>query len=140
MRLWSLHPRYLDSKGLVALWREALLAQKVLRGQTEGYRHHPQLQRFRAHVDPLAAISSYLRYVLAEARRRNFRFNEDLIGKEPPCPPLEVTEEELRQEWHHLREKLKVRDAVRYHSGSAYDLPEPHPLFRIKKEKRTRSS
>jgi len=30
MRLWSLHPRYLDAKGLVALWREGLLAQKVL--------------------------------------------------------------------------------------------------------------
>ncbi|WP_338140756.1 pyrimidine dimer DNA glycosylase/endonuclease V [Candidatus Nitrotoga sp. 1052] len=27
MRLWTLHPCYLDSRGLVALWREALLAQ-----------------------------------------------------------------------------------------------------------------
>ncbi|HEU5178767.1 MAG TPA: pyrimidine dimer DNA glycosylase/endonuclease V, partial [Burkholderiales bacterium] len=32
MRLWSLHPKYLDARGLVALWREALLAQAVLRG------------------------------------------------------------------------------------------------------------
>ena len=36
MRLWSLHPRYLDAKGLVALWREGLLAQAVLKGQTKG--------------------------------------------------------------------------------------------------------
>jgi hypothetical protein len=31
MRIWSLHPKYLDSKGLVALWRESLLAKNVLR-------------------------------------------------------------------------------------------------------------
>lgn len=48
MRLWSLHSRYLDSRGLVALWRESLRAQKVLMGDTIGYRHHPQLDRFRA--------------------------------------------------------------------------------------------
>jgi hypothetical protein len=36
MRLWTLHPKYLDARGLVALWREALLAQKVLRGATRG--------------------------------------------------------------------------------------------------------
>jgi hypothetical protein len=38
---------YLDGRGLVALWREALLAQAVLRGRTRGYRH-PQLARFRS--------------------------------------------------------------------------------------------
>lgn len=43
MRLWSLHPQYLDAKGLVALWREGLLAQAVLAGQTRGYKRHPQL-------------------------------------------------------------------------------------------------
>ena len=41
MKLWSIHPKYLDAKGLVALWREALLAQKVLDGKTEGYKNHP---------------------------------------------------------------------------------------------------
>ena len=38
MRLWSIHPKYLGTKGLVALWREALLAQKVLQGNTKGYK------------------------------------------------------------------------------------------------------
>ena len=47
MRLWSVHPKYLDSKGLVALWREALLAKQVLEGGTKGYRNHPQLDRFK---------------------------------------------------------------------------------------------
>ncbi|HQT25728.1 MAG TPA: pyrimidine dimer DNA glycosylase/endonuclease V, partial [Burkholderiales bacterium] len=59
MRIWSLHPKYLDPKGLVALWRESLLAQAVLRGETQGYRNHPQLDRFRNAEAPLAAISSY---------------------------------------------------------------------------------
>ena len=47
MRLWTLHPKYLDARGLVALWRESLLAQAVLAGRTRGYRSHPQLERFR---------------------------------------------------------------------------------------------
>jgi hypothetical protein len=43
MRLWSLHPQYLDPAGLVAVWREGLLARAVFAGQTTGYKHHPQL-------------------------------------------------------------------------------------------------
>jgi hypothetical protein len=34
MRLWSLHPKHLDRQGLLAVWREGLLAQEVLRGET----------------------------------------------------------------------------------------------------------
>jgi hypothetical protein len=66
MRLWTLHPRYLDAQGLVALWREALLARAVLRGETRGYRHHPQLLRFQAHAQPRTAISVFLAGVHAE--------------------------------------------------------------------------
>ena len=47
MRLWTLHPKYLDARDLVALLREALLAQAVLGRQTGGYTRHPQLIRFR---------------------------------------------------------------------------------------------
>ena len=53
MCLWSLHPKYRDRAGLTAVWREAPLAQQVLRCTTRGYRHHPQLARFRAQADPL---------------------------------------------------------------------------------------
>ena len=82
MRLWTLHPRYLDPRGLVALWREALLAQQVLLGRTRGYRAHPQLTRFRARPDPAAAIAAYLEGVLAEAAARGYRFDAAKIG--PP--------------------------------------------------------
>src|SRR6476646_9124589 len=79
MRLWSLHPKYLDAKGLVALWREALLARAVLRGQTKGYRQHPQVQRFREHATPVQMIEAYLYEVLCEAQRRGYAFDSSKV-------------------------------------------------------------
>src|SRR5436190_15488089 len=81
MRLWTLHPRYLDAKGLVAAWREALLAQKVLEGGTRGYRHHPQLQRFQAQRDPVAGIAEFLRGLASEADRRGYHFDSTKISR-----------------------------------------------------------
>ena len=80
MRLWTVHPRYFDPKGLVAAWREALLAQKVLRGATRGYRHHPQLARFQAQEDPVAAIATFLAGIADEAQRRGYRFDTTKIS------------------------------------------------------------
>src|SRR6186713_81980 len=80
MRLWTLHPKYLDAKGLVALWREGLLARAVLRGATRGYRHHPQLDRFRAQDAPLSAINAYLGAVVDEAEKRGYAFARDKLG------------------------------------------------------------
>src|SRR5690349_9748657 len=81
MRLWTLHPRYLDSKGLVAAWREALLAQKVISGATRGYRHHPQLVRFQAQTDARAAIATFLVGLVQEAQSRGYRFNASKISR-----------------------------------------------------------
>jgi hypothetical protein len=72
MRLWTIHPRYLDSQGLVALWRESLLARGALRGKTRGYRHHPQLARFLAHPSPRYAIKAYLAAIHTEATARGY--------------------------------------------------------------------
>ncbi|MCX9084482.1 MAG: pyrimidine dimer DNA glycosylase/endonuclease V [Candidatus Methanoperedens sp.] len=79
MRLWSIHPKYLDGKGLVALWRESLLAQKVLNGETKTYRHHPQLRRLRAHPDPKGAIA-FFKYslLLQESRDKLFIFVSEI--------------------------------------------------------------
>jgi len=76
MRIWSLHPKYLDRQGLLACWRESLLAQKVLIGYTKGYQHHPQLTRFRSCQDPMAAIATYLEAIAGEAERRGYAFNQ----------------------------------------------------------------
>src|SRR5690348_10808650 len=113
MRLWTLHPSHLDAKGLVALWREGLLARKVLRGLTTGYRHHPQLERFRAHPDPVAAINSYLAEVLAESRRREYRFDARKIAGARTGIRVGATRGQLEYEWSHLRRKLRVRDPAR---------------------------
>jgi hypothetical protein len=131
MRLWTLHPSYLDSKGLVALWREALLAQKVLMGETRGYTAHPQLVRFRAHSEPMAMIAAYLHGVKVEAERRGFRFDAARIVA-PPFPGLvEETVGQLQFEWSHLLGKLKKRTPALYEEYQRIELPAAHPLFRI---------
>lgn len=129
MRLWSLHPRYLDSKGLVALWREGLLAQKVLLGRTKGYRNHPQLDRFRRQPDPVAAIAAYLREVQREAERRGYTFDAGKIVRDVEVPKIAVTDGQVAYELAHLEAKLKVRDAGACERLQAVKRPRLHPLF-----------
>lgn len=131
MRLWSLHPQYLDPQGLVALWREALLAQAVLAGKTRGYRHHPQLRRFAAAAQPLAAVAAYLGQVHEEATRRGYRFDAAKIGETSDIEPLTVADGQLAYEWQHLRRKLQERSPQWLAQLPAIDLPAPHPLFRV---------
>ncbi len=131
MRLWSLHPRYLDARGLVGLWREALLAQRVLAGGTKGYRNHPQLTRFSQQPDPLAAIAAYLVGVQQEAAHRGYRFDAAKITALPQVQKLTVTEGQLRYELELLRFKLRQRDPEALQAiGSRPEL-EPHPLFLV---------
>jgi hypothetical protein len=130
MRLWSLHPQHLDVKGLVALWREALLAQKVLLGATRGYRNHPQLLRFKAHPEPLAAIANYLRAVQREATRRGYAFDASKIGPATTRRKIPVTSGQVAYELAHLRSKLKVRDPAALARLKKAGEPALHPLFR----------
>ena len=129
MRLWTLHPQYLDAQGLVALWREALLAQKVLCGLTRGYRHHPQLARFRELADPVAGIASYLAGVHAEAERRGYRFDAGKIRPQRWPGQIEASTGQLDFEWRHLRAKLALRNPDRLPTLPA--APLAHPLFRL---------
>jgi hypothetical protein len=131
MRLWSLHPRYLDAKGLVAAWREALLAQAVLRGATRGYRHHPQLARFQTHRQPIGAVADFLRALAEEATVRGYRFDARKIARVHAGRSIRVTIGQLRHEWTHLRKKLRQRDLARLRALRGVKSPDPHPLFRI---------
>lgn len=131
MRLWSLHPRYLDAVGLVAVWREGLLARKVLAGGTKGYTRHPQLTRFRGADDPLRAIDAYLSGILAEAQRRGYRFDRTKIEIVPQEGLLEVPEGQLEYEFGHLLRKLACRDPQRYEKLKQIEGVEPHPVFRV---------
>lgn len=131
MRLWSLHPRYLDPQGFVALWREALLARAVLSGKTRGYRSHPQLERFRSTAAPRSAINSYLQGIHAEAAARGYSFDHSKIGRTRTKASVLVTDGQVRYEWHHLLQKLAVRNPVLYEQWKEVDMPECHPLFRL---------
>ncbi len=132
MRLWSLHPQYLDPQGLVALWREALLAQAVLRGETRGYRHHPQLDRFKDNAAPLAAISLYLKAVHVEAEARGYSFDKSKIKQAHKQVALAVTSGQMEYEWAHLMAKLKVRNPAHYRRWRETESPAPHPLFEMR--------
>lgn len=127
MRLWSLHPEHLDPQGLVALWRESLLAQAVLAGRTRGYRNHPQLDRFRAQPNPLACVATYLREIAREASRRGYSFDDSKIGPERTRKKLPVTRGQLEYEWTHLTAKLRRRSPRREIAAE----PRVHPLFVI---------
>lgn len=131
MRLWTVHPKYLDAKGLVALWREALLAQKVLQGGTRGYRHHPQLRRFAATPRPAAALARYLAAVHEESVRRGYHFDAAKIGPDRFRGTIPETKGQLLYEWAHLQRKLARRDPARFRASRSIENPEPHPLFRI---------
>ena len=129
MRLWSLHPKHLDSKGLVALWREGLLAQNVLLGKTKGYKNHPQLNRFKATEKPELAIAVYLHAVVDEADARGYNFNREKIIFNGHCDNISVTSGQLAYELKHLLAKLSVRDPQRHISLSALKQVELHPLL-----------
>ena len=131
MRLWTVHPRYLDAKGLVAAWREALLAQKVLAGRTRGYRRHPQLARFQTHPDPLAVIATFLQSLAEEAEQRGYQFDSKKISRRRFTGRLAETDGQLLYEWRHLKAKLRVRAPQLHREFRKITAPEPHPLFRI---------
>jgi hypothetical protein len=133
VRLWSLHPRYLDSQGLVALWREALLAKAVLQGATRGYVRHPQLERFRLQPEPQIAICVYLQGVLAEAAARGFAFDGTKIGlpRDRSCPLIALSSGQLAFEWRHLLAKLAIRNPELHGKWRDLEVPECHPAFRV---------
>ena len=133
MRLWTLHPKYLDPQGLVALWREALLARAVLQGKTRGYKHHPQLDRFRAHPSPRSAISAYLSGVHAEATARGYNFDRSKVGPTRTNKLIPSTTGQVAFEWEHLLRKLAKRNPEVHAKWSGIRKPACHPLFRAAK-------
>lgn len=136
MRIWSLHPRYLDRQGLLACWREGLLAQAVLRGLTKGYQNHPQLTRFRATPSPVCYIAAYLDVLRIEAENRGYSFDRSRLFQPPAKLPkkIAVTDGQLAYEAAHLRRKLLLRspDWLAAHALPTEN-PAPHPLFKIVK-------
>jgi len=135
MRIWSLHPKYLDTKGLVALWRETLLAKKVLENKTRGYKNHPQLSRFKDTQNPVNAINAYLSEVYNEARRRDFKFDKSKVGLVHNQEKIAITRGQLQYEFEHLMGKLQIRDPNKLEELQRIRIDqneiESHPLFYV---------
>ena len=131
MRLWSIHPQYLDSKGLVALWREGLLAQNVLLGKTKGYKNHPQLIRFKNTESSTSAIGKYLTIVADEADRRGYNFNRDKIKSASFQDQILVTDGQIEYEFNHLLKKLEHRDQDLFNAFKDTKSIDLHPLFKM---------
>jgi len=131
MRIWSLHPKYLDAKGFVALWRESLLAKHVLEGKTEGYKYHPQLNRFKSSGNAVDCINQYLTAVYENSLERGYNFNKNKINPYFISTKLTVTDKQLKFEMNHLLKKLEKRDPELFHKLSHLVKIDVHPLFII---------
>ena len=129
MRLWSIHPKYLDAKGLVALWRETLLAKHVLEGKTKGYKNHPQLNRFKRSKRPQDAINSYLAVIHEEALSRQYNFDKQKVDWNFRPTSLLVTKGQLQYETVHFLNKIKIRDPKKYKELKILLSFDQHPLF-----------
>jgi hypothetical protein len=121
----------MDARGLVALWREALLAQAVLIGRTRGYTRHPQLARFRRSASPPDTIAHYLRAIYAESFRRGYCFDPARLGPAGSVQPLAATRGQFDYEWFHLKAKHSVRAPEWLAGLKPASSPKAHPLFRI---------
>lgn len=107
------------------------MAQAVLRGETRGYRNHPQLQRFRESAAARSAISAYLKGVYQEAEARGYRFDKSKIAVVRKPVVLPVTSGQVAYEWNHLLAKLEERSPALYGKWKQVEAPEIHPLFSL---------
>ncbi|MBD3262788.1 hypothetical protein GF374_00220 [Candidatus Woesearchaeota archaeon] len=133
MRLWSMHTKYLDVKGFVALWREALLAREVLKGKTKGWKNHPQLNRFKAVKNPIPYINAYLKNIYKEACKRGYNFNQKKLGRKLTNKKLKVSKGFFEKEVKALKSKLRKRDPAKYKKLSKLKDLELNPIFKLEK-------
>jgi hypothetical protein len=139
MRIWTVHPRYLDVKGFVALWRETLLGMETLKKHVKCQHYipwykHPQLAPFKAQSDPILYISNYLYLVLEESRRRNYNFDGSKLDAIPYCenlPLIKASREVLVHEWLVCLGRYRVRSPKWFEEVKDISPLEvdPHPLY-----------
>jgi len=113
------------------LWREALLAQKVLAGATKGYRHHPQLDRFRQSRNPNRAIATYLWTLADEAKERGYHFDVSKIAMPRGRTTIAITKGQLAYELMHLKQKLRQRDPKRLQLISKREPVKVNSIFKM---------
>jgi hypothetical protein len=132
MRLWSLHPKYLDRIGLIALWREGLLAKKVLLEKTKGYKNHPQLDRFKFLKNKDQLINNYLYFVFLEAQKRGYKFDKNKITFFKTKNKILINKGQVAYEFSHLQKKLKIREPKKYQENEKIKEIEINGIFGIR--------
>ena len=117
MRIWTLHPRFLDRQGLLGQWREALQAKNALLDphHSSNVCHERQLRRFKAaKIQALSCMGVYLHAVADEMILRGYKPNVSLIPYYVGTPSLiPVTQGQVNFEIAHLMAKLTERDPSR---------------------------
>ncbi|MBN1649694.1 MAG: hypothetical protein JW857_00115 [Bacteroidales bacterium] len=131
MRIWTIHPKYLDTKGLLALWRETLLAKHVLEGKTKGYKNHPQLERFKLQENPINCIQYYLKHIWIEATQRTYQFDKSKFDEHAQVCRILVTTGQVAYERQHLLNKLALRDPLKFKRLEKSIDTEIHPIFEL---------
>ena len=134
MRIWSLHPQYLDQKGLGGQWEEGIIAQNTLFFQEGKYLNYPVLHRVKAHQEPVAWIGMYLNEILKEANvNRGYNYNDQLIKQLKPTLPMPVTRGQLYYEWTLLQGRLQKRDPVKMSLNDGVDINniKANPMFYV---------
>lgn len=115
MRIWSIHPVNLDTKGLCGAWRELLGAIKSC-DPSVGYSRHSQLIRWRNATDSIEmmrnALAHYGLTLYQEAKRRKYHFNVNKLKPYliAPKPILPVNVGQFEYEWEFLRKKCLTRN------------------------------
>ncbi len=115
MRLWSIHPSLLDTKGFSALWRESILAQNAILNKM-GYSNHPQLIRFKNSSDVNNCMRLYMLSIFSESIDRGYAFdyNKTVLGdknilERDTLPSIPVTIGQVLYEKKLFLAKLKYR-------------------------------
>jgi hypothetical protein len=133
MRIWSIHPSYLDWKGLGAQWREALLAQQILLGSTRGWKNHPQLNRFKEHSEPIKAIGFYLLHIYKESKKRNYNYDfSKIIKPVSSIRKIPINSGQIEYEFKILMNRLNKRSYNKFLDNRNINPVLPHPLFYIR--------
>lgn len=122
MRIWSIHPKHLDVKRLVALWRETLLAKAVLEGKTKGYTKHSQLDRWRKTENPVDAINMYLSKIYEESVKRGYNFDKTKFNNATIKTPIALTKGQFEYEIKHLQNKVGTIESNYDYITDMFDL------------------
>ncbi|OQB09054.1 MAG: hypothetical protein BWY21_00959 [Parcubacteria group bacterium ADurb.Bin216] len=116
MRLWSIHPVYLDDIGLSRCYYEGIGGLKTMLGM----QRHPQLNRFKQSKDPVNNLKYYLIHVYTESVFRekdykHFELLEDLCLKSYKPDYIPVSNKQLEFEIRWLVGKMSTERCYNSH-------------------------